>query len=404
MIKDYAMFAISSFRARKLRTLLTILGIIIGIAAVVSLVSLGQGLEETINEQFRALGGDKIIVTGSGGLLGFTGGAATNPITEDDLDVVLKTKGVKNAAPMLMKLGQVKFGDETKTTFVSGIPTDSEQSKILNEIQTFTIEEGRNLKEGDGNVAIVGILLWEGNFYDKKVNVRNKLYINGHELKVVGILGRIGNPSDDSQILIPLDTAREIFDEPNKVDTIMLQARPGLSPSDVAKNVEKDLRKHRNVDEGEEDFNVATFEQILETFGDILIVVQAILIGIAAISLLVGGIGIMNTMFTAVLQRTQEIGVLKAIGARNSDIVFIFLIESGFLGFVGGLIGIAIGWGMGQIVEIAAVQYGLPFEPFFSTFLIVGSLSFSFGVGAIAGIAPAISASRLKPVEALRYE
>ena len=90
-----------------------------------------------------------------------------------------------------MKLGQVKFGDETKTTFVSGIPTDSEQSKILNEIQTFKIVEGRNLKEGDGNVAIVGILLWEGTFYDKKVNVRNKLYINDHELKVVGILGRI---------------------------------------------------------------------------------------------------------------------------------------------------------------------------------------------------------------------
>ncbi|MBD3319208.1 FtsX-like permease family protein [Candidatus Woesearchaeota archaeon] len=403
MIKDYVYFAFLNFSARKLRTFLTVLGIIIGIAAVVGLISIGEGLQETINEQFRALGGDKLIVTPKGG--GFAIGAPSGSadLTKDDLDVVRKSRGMDKAGGMIFKLGQVTYGDERKTPFVSGIPQD-ETKDIFSDIQTFSIVEGRDLMDGDKYSAVVGILLYEGEYFDKSVKIRDRLTIEGQEFKVVGVLGRIGNPQDDSQILIPLEAAREIFDEPEKLDFIMGQVRPGFTPSDVADSVTRDLRKFRDVDEDEEDFDVQTFEQILETFSDIFSVVQAILIGIAAISLLVGGIGIMNTMYTSVLQRTNEIGLMKSIGARNSDIALLFVIESGFLGLAGGIIGLIIGASMGLLVEFGASQVGLPFNTHLSFTLLVGSLLFSFVTGAVAGVAPAISASKLKPVEALRYE
>ena len=153
-------------------------------------------------------------------------------------------------------------------------------------------------------------------------------------------------------------------------------------------------------------FSVSTSEQLLETFGDILSVVQAVLVGIATISLLVGGIGIMNTMYTAVIERTKEIGTMKAVGARNSDILFIFLFESGLLGLVGGAIGIGIGIGLGKTAEyIASVSLGTDLlKAVFPWYLILGALTFSFLVGCISGVAPAYQASRLKPADALRYE
>jgi len=174
----------------------------------------------------------------------------------------------------------------------------------------------------------------------------------------------------------------------------------------VAERIEKKMRKERDEEEGEESFAVSTSEQILETFGSILDVVSAILIGIAAISLLVGGIGIMNTMYTSVLERTKEIGTMKAIGARNKDILLIFLFESGLIGLIGGIIGLTIGMGISKAVEYAIVNFysiallKITFDPL----LIIGVLAFSFIVGSFAGVLPAIQASRLKPVDALRHE
>ncbi len=186
---------------------------------------------------------------------------------------------------------------------------------------------------------------------------------------------------------------------------IIAKVSSGTDIEEVAKDVKKELRKDRNLEEGKEDFIVKSPTQLLESFNTILIVLQVMLIGIASISLLVGGIGIMNTMYTSVLERTQEIGIMKSIGAKNSDILTIFLFESGILGFLGGLIGVIIGIILSKTVEIIASSLGFALlKPYISIWLVIGALTFSFLIGIFSGVFPAMQASKLNPVEALRYE
>ncbi|MCS7109613.1 MAG: ABC transporter permease, partial [Candidatus Micrarchaeota archaeon] len=170
----------------------------------------------------------------------------------------------------------------------------------------------------------------------------------------------------------------------------------------VAERVKEALRKDRGLKEGEEDFTVQTPQQLYETYGAVISVIQIIVIGIAAISLIVGGIGIMNTMYTSVLERTREIGIMKAVGARNRDIMMIFLIESGILGLVGGILGIIAGIAISKGIETITIQTGYPFGASTPIWLIIGALAFSFIIGSISGLLPAIQAARTKPAESLR--
>ena len=400
-IFDYFKLAFKNLRTRKKRTWLTMLGIFIGIAAVVSLISLGQGLQTTINEQFEMMGTDKIIVVPGGGFFGLGAGAE---LTKDDMEVVKDVRDVEAVTEMLYKIAKVEFKDEVKYTIVSGIPLD-ENRKIIEDMQGFGVEVGRDLKEGEKYKALISYLINRGEFFEEAVTTKDKILIEDKEFRVVGSIQRIGNPQDDSQLLIPLETARELFDEPDKVDMILVQVQKGTDPDEVAEDIKKELRKFREVEEGEEDFSVQTYQDIIDTFNNILNIVQIVVIGIAAISLLVGGIGIMNTMYTAVLERTNEIGIMKAVGGKNSDVLLIFLLESGTLGLAGGVIGIGLGIGFSKLVEFIAVQSGTTLlKAYFPWYLIVGALAFSFIVGTISGILPARRAAKLKPVDALRYE
>ncbi|MBD3361709.1 FtsX-like permease family protein [Candidatus Woesearchaeota archaeon] len=398
---DYIIFALKSFKSRKLRTFLTMLGIFVGIAAVVSLVSLGQGLQKAITEQFESLGANKLMITPKGG---FYGMGSSVVLDKDDLKVVKHARGIRNAGGFVSKVASVEFGDERKYTWVSGLPQD-DSKEIISDISSFKIAEGRDLKKGDDYRVLAGSLIAKGDFFDKKVRVGDKIKVENKKFEIVGILEPIGNPQDDSSFIATLDSAVNLFGGKEKYATIMAAVVEGEEPSKVAESLKRTLRRHRGVDEGEEDFSIQTFEEVLDSFSSIFLIVQSVLIGIAGISLLVGGIGIMNTMYTSVFQRTNEIGTMKAIGARNSDILKIFLIESGFLGMVGGAVGILIGVIIGKAVEFGAAQSGLDiFKASFPWYLILGSLAFSFIVGSVAGVFPALQASKLKPIEALRYE
>jgi len=407
MIKDYLKFALKSIFTRKLRSWLTIIGIFIGIATVVALIAVGQGMKAAVTEQFEELGTNKIIVTGGGGAAASTFGAglASNPITEDDLEVVRDTRGVDVAAGMITRIAGVEFGDETKNSWVSGMPTD-ESSEVIEDIQSFKVIEGRELEDGDGYVALVGYNLLYEDYFEDPVYVRDNLYIEGEKFRVVGVIDKIGNDQDDTQVIIPIDTAKELFDTNEELYAIMVKIDDGEEPAVVAERVKEDLRDFRDEEEDEESFSVQTFEQILEQVGVVLGIISAVFIGIAAISLLVGGIGIMNTMYTSVLERTREIGVMKSIGATNSDIMLIFLMESGLYGLVGGAVGALVGALLSLIVaRVAGAALGVDFfRAQITWWLILGALLFSFVVGAVSGVLPARQASKLQPVEALRYE
>lgn len=403
MITDYFKLSYRSIRSRKLRSWLTMIGIFIGVTAVVSLISLGQGLQDSINEEFQKIGTNRIIITPGSGAFGPTGsGLAIGKITEDDLEIVKHVKGIDIAAGVLTKSAKVEFKDEVQYLSIWGFPTDKDGEDLIDGTNFFDIENGRQFKNGDRYKIILGYNIAEDSF-DKKILVGNKMMINDQTFSVLGIQKKAGTGVHDTIIRIPLETARELFDEPEEISTIFAFTQNGFEPEKVVEDIKKALRKHRGVDEGEEDFSVSTASQTIEQLNQVLDIVTIVIVGIAAISIVVGGIGIMNTMYTTVIERTKEIGVIKALGAKNGQIMFLFLVESGMLGLVGGLIGLVLGLGIAKSGEYLAVILGADiFKIHISVTLIVGALLFSFLLGALSGLLPARQASMLQPVEALR--
>ncbi len=398
------MLAFRNVRRRKKRTILTMLGVFIGIAAVVALVSLGQGLEEMVDRQFEKIGADKIIIQAKE--MGYGGQNVPGQLTKHDLDIVRRTQGVTRAAGLLFRGGLVRFNNVQRTQFIMGLPDNKEEADLIKQMNSWEIAEGRELSHKDKGKAVIGNDIAHKNLFNKKISIGNKIEVSGKTFEVVGILKRVGDPGTDTSVTISDEEAREIAGEPEAYSYIVAQSAARLSPENVADAIEKAMRRDRHQKEGREDFTVQSSTELIESFMKVFFIIQVVFVGIAAISLLVGGIGIMNTMYTAVLERTREIGVMKAIGAKNSDIMLIFLIESGFLGAAGGIIGIIIGTGISKAVEAAVnAQYGAnTILAVFPPHLLIGALAFSFGVGAISGLLPARRASKLKPVDALRYE
>lgn len=400
MIKDFFKLALTSIQHRQLRSWLTILGIVIGVAAIISLISLGQGMQTAITSQLGTLGTDKLIITPGSDFMSM-GGLSTAKLTDHDIDIIQKVRGVEHSVGMIYKVAKVSFSTETKQVFVIGMPVEEDSLWF---IKIYDID-GRYPQEGDKYKAVVGNLYSQGKVFKKEVKNGNWLDVENESFKVVGVLEEIGNRQDDGQIYIPIETAREIFNEPDALNMIYVKVRTGFNPSTVAKEIERDLRNDRNEDEGEESFSVQTAEQLVSAMKNILGIIQAILVGIAAIALLVGGIGIMNIMYASVLERTREIGVMKAIGAKNSNILLLFIIESGFLGLVGGCFGILIGFGLAKGAQFYAAYAGYAMiKAAVTPQLISLGLGFSFIIGTLSGLMPARKASKLKPADALRYE
>jgi putative ABC transport system permease protein len=402
-MKDHFFLAFNNLKRRKLRSWLTMIGIFIGIAAVVALISLGQGLQNAIKEQFEQLGSDKIIIQPKG--LSSPGSATGSlKLTSKDLKVIEDVKGVEYASGYLIKQGQAIYKGESGIGYATGL-TEIDFERMI-ELGWMEIIEGRGLRDTDKFKVLVGYNHIYGDVWDKPMKIGSTIKIEGYEFKVVGVVSKIGNPIDDTLIYVQKDILKEILDIEDEESQIFVKTASGFDPVKVAEDIERKLRKFRGEKEGQETFSVQTSDQMLESFNNIFGIVQAVLVGIAAISLLVGGIGIMNTMYTAVLERTKEIGVMKAIGAKNLDILLIFLFEAGLLGLVGGAIGIGIGFGLGKGTEYLAMNIlGTNLlQADFPLYLIIGALLFSFLIGSFSGILPAMQAAKLKPAHALRYE
>ena len=395
--------ALDSISHRKLRSFLTMLGIFIGVASVVALISLGQGLSDSINGEFQKIGVDKLSVTPGGSAISAM--YASSKLSERDLAAVKRVNGVEKAGYMMTRSMLAQHGDKKTFAMVSGIPTSSDEAGPIEEFMGMEIEQGRGLNTNDKYKALIGNKLATDNIFGHELKLNDVVILNNTEFRVVGILKKVGNPIVDGAFMMPGDAAKEVMGS-SEYSRFVLKLSSGIIPSELRDEVEKALRQSRGVTKKTQDFQVSTSEQLLESFNMIFNVVQAIIIGIAAISLLVGAIGIMNTMYTAVLERTKEIGIMKAVGAKNSEIMLLFLIESGLLGLVGGVIGVILGFVMGKTAEIIAGQaLGTDLlKLYFPPELIIGALAFSFVIGALSGMVPARQASHLRPVDALRYE
>jgi len=394
MITEYFLLAINSITHRKLRSWLTIIGIIIGVAAIISLITISRGLENTIETQFEQFGTNRILISSKG----FQGpGTASGGLTSKDVDTIKKISGFKYVVPGIFKSAEVKYNKEVGFTQIAALPAEDYEQFLSD--ANIGLEQGRSIKSNDKFSAVIGIRVAK-EMFSKELRIGSKIEINKQEFKIVGILKEIGNSQDDNQINIPLETAREIFNEPNQVDVIIAQTKPGVGIPSLQKKIEKELKQKR----GDTNFQVMTASQILEQINTILGIVQIVLVGIAAISLIVGAIGILNSMYTSVLERTKDIGIMKAIGARNSDVLGIFLVESGLMGFVGGVFGTALGTLVALLVGKIAAQAGFLLIMKIEFPLLLFGLFFAFLVGMISGALPAYQASKLKPVDALRYE
>ncbi len=404
MIKDYFFIAFGSLRKRFLRTALTMLGIFVGIAAVVALISLGQGMQAAINQQFSSIGTDKIIVQGASAGFGPPGQNTAGVLTEDDLRLVRQVPGILRAAPRLIRSVSVEYSDSVEVIIGASLPMVNEDRDLVVESLNVKVEHGRMLKASDSGKVLVGEHFWSEEHFDKPIVVGSKLLLNGKQFEVVGLLKK-GAAFINDAILMNEDDLKKIIAKSDELSAIVAQVVAGEAPSEVSDRVLRAIRRDRHQKEGFEDVTVGTSEDLIDSINTILGVVQAVFIGIAAISLLVGGIGIMNTMYTSVLERTHDIGIMKAIGARNSDVLWIFLMESGLLGMAGGAVGVLIGVGLSKLVEFVGQGFaGSVLKASFPWYLIVGALLFSFIVGCLSGVLPARQASKLPPVEALRAD
>ncbi|MFB6181032.1 MAG: ABC transporter permease [Candidatus Nanohalobium sp.] len=401
MIEAYAKMSYRNIFRRKRRTLLTVIGIFIGISAVVALVSLGQGLETSIEEEFQSIGANKIFIN-PGGSLTSSGGQVSRKLDSQDLRAVRSVKGISKADGALFMNTGVSVGEETGFLPIIGIP--AEQKELVMESWAMEIKEGRMIRKNDQYNVVIGSRVANQAFNDK-IGVRSNIQINNVKHRVIGVLEATGDPSIDTAIVIPLKPARDLMDREETYDWLFAEVDKGLKTEKVKADVEKAIRNERGVEKGDETFTVSTQEDLVASFSSILNVVRGVVIGIASISLFVGAVGIMNTMYTSVTQRTREIGVMKAIGAKNEQIMMLFLLESGAIGLLGGITGLIFGATLSWLAAISASQYAsLTITPYLGPELLLGSLTFSLILGIISGVLPARRAAGLEPAEALRYE
>src|SRR3989344_5965103 len=397
---DQMAYSLRNLRHRKLRSWLTVLSVLIGITSIFALVSFGLGIQGYIDALADQAGADKLFLQTKG--IGAPGTDENFFLTDDDIDFVGKIKGVNDIVGLQSKAGELKHGKETKVNFLLGL--NPEKLGLIEEAFTVKAEKGRQLKKGDLGKIVLGYnYQLENKVFKKPVRLGDKVELHGEQFDVVGFYEEVGNPSDDAQMYITQEKIETLYDVEGKFGWAIIKADE--NPQELAEKINEKLRKFKGQEKGKEDFFVQTFADLLETFGTILVVINGVLVLIALISLGVASVNIMNTMYTAVLERTKEIGVMKAIGAQNKDVMIIFVFESGFLGMIGGIIGVFSGWVVAALGGKFAAASGFALlQPVFPAVLVIGCVVFAFLIGALAGLLPALQAAKLKPVDALRYE
>ena len=400
--------ALESLSGNKLRSGLTVLGIVIGVAAVIAMLAVGRGAEESITGSISGIGTNLLFV--------FRGGTDesirnTRPITLADADAIadpFAAPSVEAVAPLLQANREISFGGERTTVEVNGV------TPTYFPVRNYELTEGEFITEehllGRASVVLLGPEAADTLFGRHDGITGETIRIDGQPFRILGVLATKGGGafgSEDNRAIIPFSTAQARLIRRNtrdQVDLLLVQAVSGDTVLMATEEISQILRQRHRTPVGADDFTVFTQQDLLTTFQSITGVFTLVLGGIAGISLVVGGIGIMNIMLVSVTERTREIGLRKAVGARRHDIVIQFLTESSVLSLIGGMIGIMLGWlisfGLGEI----AVATGTDFVPVVGIDAIGLAIASSTVIGLFFGIYPANRAASLEPVEALRYE
>lgn len=393
MLRDLFRLSLRNIRHRGLRSWLTVIGILIGTAAVVALISIGQGLQRSVARQVERIVGYNTILVTSGGL-------NLGQRIRLDIETIRAIPGVRSAIAVRTETAYVE-GPNGKG-FLAVLGYDPAMEEFVAEMN-LRVAAGRPLSERGE------VLLGSRAAQALGAQVGNDVVIEGRRFTVVGILEAqraggfaTGGLTITDLLVIPLTELRELFPGPELVQYAVIRLEEQASVAEVRERIRDHLRAV-----GERNASLTDFEDLTRNIQSVIRGVQAFLAGIAGIALLVGGVGVMNTMYTAVLERTREIGILKAVGAKDIHVLLLFLFESGLMGLAGGALGMLMGFGLAWVATAVVsrmFQTQGSFSPVLSLALVFGALFFSFLVGAIAGIFPAYRAARLPPVEALRYE
>lgn len=399
--------ALESLTANKLRAALTILGIVIGVASVIAMLAVGAGAQDTIIGSISGIGTNLLFV--------FQGNLQQDirneqPLTMGDVSAfsdVFQAPHIEGIAPTITGNIGVVYEGESTTVELRGVTPEFENVRSYGLIEgDFITDDNVN---GRASVALLGPEVADKLFGRREFLTGETIRIDGQPFRVIGVLEAKGGGSFGSQdnvVLVPITTARVrlLNRERDHVDVVFVQAIDASSVPLVYEEISQILRTRHRTELGADDFTIFTQEDFLSLAGTITNVFTIFLGGIAAISLLVGGIGIMNIMLVSVTERTKEIGLRKAVGAKKADILIQFLTESIMLSLFGGIIGIIFGWIISMVVGRIAVASGTPFSPVVGLDAILLATIFSTAVGLFFGIYPANRAANLEPVEALRYE
>ncbi len=370
---------------------------------VVSMLSLSEGLRKSVMQELQTMGPNMILVF-PGDSFDFTTLLAGAELEDREVNAVKRARGVDVVLEMPWTALVVRYYQESKTNIVFGVSLD-EGSSVLKGDMGWSVTAGEFARPGRREVMI-GSLVSRDVF--PMLEPGETLNIGGRNFVVSGVLRSLGNRQDDMSIVMDLSNFREVTGKREGTPMAMVRIQDGFDVEEVMGNIEEELQRVAVRTQGSSDksFSVTSSEAVMDMVDNILGVLQWAVVAFASIAILVGGIGIMNTMFTSVKERTKEIGILKAVGAKRKHITTIFLFESGIIGFIGGVGGVLLGLMVALMAEafLKEAHPVLYIEAHISLWLIIFGLTFSFLIGCLSGFLPARQASKMEPVEALRYE